>query len=60
MRFAITAMSGVAAVLLASTAPASAQDTNKDTLKIGLVMSPSASRRNWWCATRSTSSRASC
>ena len=34
MRFAITAMSGVAAVLLASAAPASAQDT----LKIGLVM----------------------
>jgi len=34
MRFSITAMSGVAAVLLASTAPASAQDT----LKIGLVM----------------------
>ena len=34
MRFSITAMSGVAAVLLASTAPATAQDT----LKIGLVM----------------------
>src|SRR5947207_8344462 len=34
MRFAITAMTGVAAVLLASPAPASAQDT----LKIGLVM----------------------
>jgi branched-chain amino acid transport system substrate-binding protein len=34
MRFSITAVSGVAAVLLASTAPASAQDT----LKIGLVM----------------------
>src|SRR5438874_5380144 len=34
MRFSITAISGVAAVLLASTAPAGAQDT----LKIGLVM----------------------
>jgi branched-chain amino acid transport system substrate-binding protein len=34
MRFATTAMSGVVAVLLASVAPASAQDT----LKIGLVM----------------------
>src|SRR5438445_12446741 len=38
MRFATTAMSGVAAILLASAAPASAQETNKDTLKIGLVM----------------------
>src|SRR5437763_12184972 len=35
MRFAINTMGGIAAVLLASTAPASAQDT---TLKIGLVM----------------------
>ena len=34
MRFSIIAMSGVAAVLLASTAPANAQDT----LKIGVVM----------------------
>ena len=34
MRFATTAMSGVAAVLLASAAPASAQDT----VKIGLIM----------------------
>src|SRR5690349_4250726 len=34
MRFSVTAMSGVAAVLLASAAPVSAQDT----LKIGLVM----------------------
>src|SRR3954467_8024883 len=34
MRFSITAMSGVAALLLATAAPAGAQDT----LKIGLVM----------------------
>ena len=34
MRFSITAISGVAAVLLATAAPADAQET----LKIGLVM----------------------
>src|SRR5215813_11886928 len=34
MRFSTTAMGGIAALLLASTAPASAQDT----VKIGLIM----------------------
>lgn len=38
MRFAYAAVSAIAAVLLASTAPASAQDSTKDTVKVGLIV----------------------